>query len=264
MFNNQQYLDNQNYIMQQMNMMNQNNMNNFCPNDMPMNMMNQYNNNFMQNQNNMNMNMMMIQYLYNNMMNNINNMNNNWNMNMNNNMGNPGFNNMYNNNNQNWPGNGNNMNDINNYNSKIFLMKNMYEQLKFEEDPYRIQKGIAFCLDNNKSNGNHVCGGNPLFTTSSNDENFQNNNSKDIINIIFLSMKGNKHNRKYNQNDKIRNVLENFLEGFGLPKNALKEIQFLYNAVNLNNLNENVILKDFNIKDFARINIIDMKNIIGA
>ena len=255
MFNNQQYLDNQNYIMQQMNMMNQNNMNNFCPNDIPMNMMN-YNNNFMQNQNNMNMNMM-FQYLYNMM-------NNNWNTNMNNNMGNPGFNNMYNNNNQNWSGNENNINDLNNYNSEIFLMKNMYEQLKFEEDPYRIQKGIAFCLDNNKSNGNHVCGGNPLFTTSSNDVNFQNNNSKDIINIVFLSMKGNKHNRKYNQNDKIRNVLENFLEGFGLPKNALKEIQFLYNAVNLNNLNENVTLKDFNIKDFARINIIDMKNIIGA
>ena len=259
MFNNPQYLDNQNYNMQQMNMMNimnQNYMNNFCPNDIPMNMMNQYVNNFMQNQNNMNMNMM-FQYLYNMM-------NNNWNTNMNNNMGNPGFNNMYNNNNQNWSGNENNINDLNNYNSEIFLMKNMYEQLKFEEDPYRIQKGIAFCLDNNKSNGNHVCGGNPLFTTSSNDVNFQNNNSKDIINIVFLSMKGNKHNRKYNQNDKIRNVLENFLEGFGLPKNALKEIQFLYNAVNLNNVKEDVTLKQFNIVNSARINIVDMKNIIGA
>ena len=263
----QQCFDNQNYNMP-INMMNQNNMYNFCTNNNQMNMMNQYNNNYMPNQNNMNMMMnnnnnyyISPQYL-NNMMNN---MINNMNINMINNMGNAGFNNMYNNNMQNWTGDENNGNGFNN-NSQMFLMKNIFENLKFEEDPYKIQKGIAICLNNNTSDKNNVLGGNSLFTTSTNDDNFKNNNndSKDIINIIFISMKGHTHNRKYNKNGKIRDILESFLEGFGLPKSALKEIHFLYNAANLNNLKENVTLKQFNIVNFARINIIDMKNIIAA
>ena len=244
----------------------------FCPNDIQMNMMNQYNNNYMPIQNNMNMMMnnnnnynMFLQYL-NNMSNNLNNMNlnNNIYINMNNNMGNAGFNNMYNNM-QNCPKNENNANGFNN-NSQMFLMQNIFDNLKFEEDPYKIQKGIAICLNNNTSGKNNIFGGNELFTTSTNYDNFQNNNNdpKDIINIIFISMKGHSHNRKYNQNEKIRDVLENFLEGFGLPKNALKEIQFLYNAVNLNNVKEDVTLKQFNIVNSARINIVDMKNIIAA
>lgn len=237
-------------------MMNQNNLNNYFQN---MNMMNQYNN-CIPNQNNMNMminNNNMFQY-FNNMMNNLNNMNN-MDMNFYNNMGNPGFNNM-----QDWPGNQNN--GFNN-NSQIFLMQNIFDNLKFQEDPYKIQKAIALCIDNNNHKDKYVSGGNALFTTSTNDKNYDknfNNNSKDTINIVFVSMKGNRHIRKYDQNDKIINVLENFLKEFGLPKNALKEIQFLYNAVNLNNLEENITLKEYGVKNSARINIIDMKNIIAA
>ena len=266
----QQYFYNQNYNMP-INMMNQNNIHNFCSNNNQMNMMNQYNNNFIPNQNNMNMMMnnnnnyaMTLQYLNNMINNNLTNMFNNMNIDMNNNMGNAGFNNMYNNM-QNWAGIENNVNGFNN-NSQMFLMKNIFENLKFEEDPYKIQKGIAICLNNNTSDKNNVLGGNSLFTTSTNDDNFKNNNndSKDIINIIFISMKGHTHNRKYNKNEKIRDIFESFLKEFGLPKNALKEIHFLYNAVNLNNLKENVTLKQFNIVNFARINIIDMKNIIAA
>ena len=262
---NPQYFCNQNCNMP-MNMMNQNNMNNFYPNNIPMNMMNQYNN-CMPNQNNMNM--MMDNNNYNKLFvysNNMMNCLNNYNMYMNNNMGNPGFNNMFNNNMQNLSGNENNK-GFNNNNSQI-LMKNIFDNLKFEEKPYKMQKAIAFCLDNNnnKSNENCVLGGNGLFTTSSNDENIQinDNNSKDIINIVFVTMKGNRHNRKCNQNDTIKNVLENFLEGFGLPKTALKEIIFLNNAINLNNLEDNITLKQFRILNNSKINIVDMKNIIGA
>ena len=274
---NQLYFDNQNFNMP-MNMMNQNNMNYFCQNNMPMNMMNQYNN-YILNQNNMNnMNMMyninnfnMLQNLGNNMnnLNNMNNMNMNMNMNMdinmNNTMGNPRFNNMLNNNVKNFSGNENN--NFNN-NDQIFLMKNIFDNLKFEKDPYIIQKKIAFCMDSNKPNKNYVYGGNALFITSTNDENSNNkvlNDKENLIHIIFITMKGHNHSRKYNKNDKIKDVLGSFIREFGLPLNALKEIHFLYNATNINNLEDNnYTLKQLGIKNFAKINVVDMKNIIGA
>ena len=146
-------------------------------------------------------------------------------------MENPGFNNMDNNNMQNWSANENN----------------------------------AF---NNKSNKNYVSGGNELFTTSSNHDNSNNkdlNDNKNIVHIVFITLKGNNHARKYNQNDRIKDVLESFVKEFGLPISTLKEIHFLYNATSLNtNLEKNPTLKELGIKNMAKINIIDMKNIIGA
>ena len=249
--------------------MNQNNMNNFCPNNIPINGMNQFNNDML-NQNNMNMMNnnnfnMMFQY-FTNMMKNQNIMNNmNMNMNMNN-MGNDGFNNMVNNNMQNWSANENN--GFNNNSSQIVLMKNIFDNLKFEKEPYKIQKDIAQCMDNNRSNKNYVSGGNELFTTSSNDNNSNNkdlNDKKNIIHIIFITLKGHNHSRKYNQNDKIKYVLESFVKEFGLSINTLKEIHFLYNATSLNtNLEKNPTLKELGIKNFSKINVIDMKDIIGA
>ena len=92
----------------------------------------------------------------------------------------------------------------------------------------------------------------------------QNNLSPDKINIHFITMKGNKHIRVFNKNDKIKDALESFLASVGVNKNALTQIKFLYNAINLNNLDKDITLNDFNIKDLSSINVIDRNNIIGA
>ena len=102
------------------------------------------------------------------------------------------------------------------------------------------------------------------FLTSSSNYGQQNDLFSNKINIIFKTMKGNQHIRSFNQNDKIIDVLESFLTSVGVSKNALSKIHFLYNATNINNLNKNMTLNNFNIKNNAVLNVIDINNIIGA
>jgi len=236
-----------------MNMMNQNNMNMMNQNNMNimnrnMNMMNQNNMNMM-NQNNMNMNMMN--------QNNMRNFNNSPpnNMNINNNKYNMGMNNMFN----------MNMPNVEKFDQKNFLMEKLYNQYKFEEDPFLIQKGIALGLNNNQPYKMYIAGGNQSydFLTKSSNDGIQ-NNSYNKINIIFCTMRGSKHSRTYNPNDKIIDALESFLMSVGVSKNALSKICFLYNATNLNNLDKKMTLNDFKIRDNAKINVTDLHNIIGA
>ena len=127
-----------------------------------------------------------------------------------------------------------------------------------------IQSDILKVLNNN--NNPIVSGGNKynsIFTTSSSDNNDNNQNS-DIINIIFRMSQGNQHSRSYNQNETIGNMLKQFVNSFGLSDNTLKEIIFLHNAVNLNNLDPNLKLKEQKIRNNDRINVMDLNDIIGA
>ena len=106
-----------------------------------------------------------------------------------------------------------------------------------------IQSDILKVMNNN--NNPIVSGGNKfnnIFTTSSIDNN-DNNQYSDIINIIFRMSQGNQHTRSYNQNETIPNMLKQFVNSFGLSENTLKEIIFLHNAVNLNNLEPNLTFK---------------------
>ena len=209
-------------------------------------MMNQNNINMM-NQNNMNMNMM-----------NQNNMNRNFNnsppnMNINNNMfNNMGMFNM-------------NMPNTQKFDPKTLLMENLYNQYKFEEDPYLFQKGIALGLNNNQPYKIYVAGGNQSydFLTKSSNDVIQNNNLNKI-NIVFCTSRGTNHQRAYNENDKITDVIDNFLMSVGVSKNAKNKICFLFNAANLNNLDKNKTLKDFKIRNNSKINVTDLNNIIGA
>ena len=278
MFNNNNtwndYMNNMNLMMNNQNNMNimMNQSNNNIINQYNMNMLNQNNiynlnnnnyfnmprqNNNFNNMNNQNNLLYQNYFLLQNMMNMMNKYNMN-NMNNYNSMENCGCNYMPITNMQNSFGNINN--GINN--NYKFLMQNLFDQVKTEDDPYKIQKVMSFCMNNNKPYEKFVSGGKQMFTTSSNDE--SNDNNEDMIQIVFVSMKGNKHIRKYNKNEEINSVLQKFVEGFGLNKNALKKIYFLYNAANLNSLKENTTLKDANLINNSRINVIDINNIIGA
>ena len=77
-------------------------------------------------------------------------------------------------------------------------------------------------------------------------------------------MKGNKHIKFFDKNMKIIDMLESFIQNFGISKNALNRIQFLYNATLLNNLDKNMTLDQFNIRNNSRINVIDQQDVIGA
>ena len=59
-------------------------------------------------------------------------------------------------------------------------------------------------------------------------------------------------------------MLKQFVNSFGLSENTLKEIIFLHNAVNLNNIDQNLTLKEQRIHNNARINVMDLNDIIGA
>ena len=135
-----------------------------------------------------------------------------------------------------------------------------------EPDPYEIQRGIGRGLNNNQPYNNYVSGGNQLpevFITSS--EGIESANpGPNKVNLIFVMMQGNKHTKTFKKNEKIRYVLEQFVESFGLSTNTLKKIYFLFNATNLNNLEKHKTLEDFHIVNNSRINVIDLKNIIGA
>ena len=243
-----------------MNMMNRNNMNNINMNMMNnMNMINQNNMNMMNgnNMNQMNQTMMTL--------NNMNMINqNNMNMMNGNNM------NMMNQNNMNMMNQNNNFNMNNNNLSysdpKILLMERLFEKLKAYEDGFQIQKGIALGLNNNQQYNNYVSGGEPGFSflTTSSVESQSKSENPEVINIIFITLKGNKHIKRYNKKDKIKNVLKSFVQSFGLTENALTKINFLYNATNLNNLRDDMTLEEFNVVNNSRINVIDINDIIGA
>ena len=143
-------------------------------------------------------------------------------------------------------------------------MKNLFDQVRNEDEVYNIQKVMSFCMNSNKPYEKLLSRRKEIFTTSSNDESNYNANDEDMIQIVFVSMKGNRHIRMFNKNEEIKSVLEKFLEGFGLNRNALKKIHFLFNASNLNNLKENTTLKDVNLINHSKVNVIDINNIIGA
>ena len=77
-------------------------------------------------------------------------------------------------------------------------------------------------------------------------------------------MRGNRHNKKYNKHMKIRDMLEDFVLSFGLTKDALRRVQFLYNATNLIKLDKNKTLSQFHMTDHCKVNVIDLYNVIGA
>jgi len=159
------------------------------------------------------------------------------------------------------------MNEINNnnMNMKYFLMENIFKECQNIKDPYEIQKNIVKKMNLEKecpvylnNNAQKIS----FFTSSS----VENNNNKNcnLINIHFVTMKGNSHIKQYNKFMKIRDMLEDFVISFGLSKDALRRIQFLYNATNLYKLEDNLTLDEFNICDHCRINVVDMFDVIGA
>ena len=149
---------------------------------------------------------------------------------------------------------------------KILLMERLFEKLKAYEDGFQIQKGIALGLNNNQQYNNYVSGGEPGFSflTTSSVESQSKSENPEVINIIFITLKGNNHIKRYNKKDKIKNVLKSFVQSFGLTENALTKINFLYNATNLNNLRDDITLEEFNVVNNSRINVIDINDIIGA
>ena len=190
-------------------------------------------------------------------------------MNQNNNMNCP---NQYNNNCMNMNNNNNNMNYMPNINNNMVikypnlsLMENLFKQLKFNDNGFAIQLGIANGLYSMPCN-NYVLAGdqNFNFLTKSSGSNFFEMGDPNYINIVFITMKGNKHIRQYYSYEKIKSVLEKFVISVGLSKDALKKITFLFNATNLNTLSKDITLDEFNIKNNSRVNVIDISNVIGA
>ena len=176
----------------------------------------------------------------------------NMNMNMNNN--NFGMNNMCN--------NGMNMATFNN---NMNLLNILYNKFKNENNGYLMQLGIALGLNNNQPYNNYLKPPKyPFLRSSSKDNNFSNFGEPDIINIVFIAMKSNRHSRSYKKTEKIRDVLNKFLISVGLNENALKEIQFIFNATNLNHVNKDVTLQQCKVKNNSIIHIVDRGNIIGA
>ena len=157
----------------------------------------------------------------------------------------------------------NNNNQINN--NQDNLKRKLFAQISNETDPLKIQMKIALGLNNNKSYENCVEGGNKGFSfmkQSSQDN--QPKQSNDKINIIFKAIKGNIHNRFYDKNETIENMLLKFLESVGLTKYHLNKIYFIFNAVNLSTVNQKKTLREFGIKNNSNIVILDINDIIGA
>ena len=263
-----------NFQMNNMNMFNTNNMplsqrNNFNQNQMINNNrnMNMFNQNFNQiNQNNnMNQNMIMSnRNMNNNMM-----MNNNQNINnLSNIKGNNIINNFPQNNMNNLNINNNNINNNNNNNTNNLqhLKKQLLKNSLSLKDPFKIQMSIALGLNNNKPYEHYVQGGNkvPDFMKQSSNENPNGIILDDKINVVFVVMKGNSHSKIFNKNDTIRDMLIKFIKSFGLQEYHLKFIYFLFNASNLNTINQNQTLKQFGIRNGSKITVLDLQDIIGA
>ena len=195
-------------------------------------------------------------------------MNNNLGMNniMNNNMG--MFNNIQKNNNikmnnkfrNNNIGNNNNINNINNQN---MLMQDLFNQIKSLEDHYEMQKKVANFIKFSKY-VNPKIQPLPFFSQSTAEEKNINSFDNEIINVIFVMLKGNKHSKLYNKNKKIHDMLKDFVTSFGLNEKSLERIQFLYNATLLNKLPKDMTLSKFHINNNSKINVIDMFDVIGA
>ena len=234
-------LNRQNFNNNQMNIVNNNNFgNNFPQNNMNINN-NQFNNN-MNLKNNMNFNV---------------NRSNNNNMNINNNQFSGKLR--------------QNMNQINNNinmnNSKAQsqkLKENLIKNSLKLKDPYQIQLSYALGLNNNKPYEHYVAGGNQPaeFLKHSSSEKITNIDNK--INVVFTGTKGNLHTRFFNKNDKIKDMLSKFMKSVGLMEYHLKNIYFLYNACNLNTINQDQTLDQVGIRNGARVAIIDLQDIIGA
>ena len=251
----------QNLPFQSPNMMSNINLNRQNFNNNQINFVN--NNNFGNNfpQNNMNIN--------NNQFNNSMNLKNNKNFNVN----------QFNNNNMNINNNQfsgklrQNMNQFNN-NININNSKAQSQKLKEKEnliknslklkDPYQIQISYALGLNNNKPYEHYVAGGNQPaeFLKHSSSEKITNIDNK--INVVFTGTKGNLHTRFFNKNDKIKDMLSKFMKSVGLMEYHLKNIYFLYNACNLNTINQDQTLDQVGIRNGARVAIIDLQDIIGA
>ena len=238
------------YLEQQNNTNINNNINTNGGNHQPM-----YNKQYKKNQmvfNNINNNGM------NNSINNMNNLNNiNNNMNINNNQFNGKLR--------------QNMNQINNNinmnNSKAQsqkLKENLIKNSLKLKDPYQIQLSYALGLNNNKPYEHYVAGGNQPaeFLKHSSSEKITNIDNK--INVVFTGTKGNLHTRFFNKNDKIKDMLSKFMKSVGLMEYHLKNIYFLYNACNLNTINQEQTLDQVGIRNGARVAIIDLQDIIGA
>ena len=259
--NNMNFMNNcgQNLPFQSPNMMSNINLNRQNFNNNQMNIVN--NNNFGNNfpQNNMNIN--------NNQFNNSMNLKNNKNFNVN----------QFNNNNMNINNNQfsgklrQNMNQINNNinmnNSKAQsqkLKENLIKNSLKLKDPYQIQLSYALGLNNNKPYEHYVAGGNQPaeFLKHSSSEKITNIDNK--INVVFTGTKGNLHTRFFNKNDKIKDMLSKFMKSVGLMEYHLKNIYFLYNACNLNTINQEQTLDQVGIRNGARVAIIDLQDIIGA
>ena len=249
----------QNLPFQSPNMMSNINLNRQNFNNNQMNIVN--NNNFGNNfpQNNMNIN--------NNQFNNSMNLKNNKNFNVN----------QFNNNNMNINNNQfsgklrQNMNQINNNinmnNPKAQsqkLKENLIKNSLKLKDPYQIQLSYALGLNNNKPYEHYVAGGNQPaeFLKHSSSEKITNIDNK--INVVFTGTKGNLHTRFFNKNDKIKDMLSKFMKSVGLMEYHLKNIYFLYNACNLNTINQDQTLDQVGIRNGARVAIIDLQDIIGA
>jgi hypothetical protein len=240
------------------------NQNQMINNNRNMNMFNQNFNQINQN-NNMNQNMIMSnRNMNNNMM-----MNNNQNINnLSNIKGNNIINNFPQNNMNNLNINNNNINNNNNNNTNNLqhLKKQLLKNSLSLKDPFKIQMSIALGLNNNKPYEHYVQGGNkvPDFMKQSSNENPNGIILDDKINVVFVVMKGNSHSKIFNKNDTIRDMLVKFIKSCGLQEYHLKFIYFLFNAVNLNTINQNKTLKDFGIRNGSKITILDLQDIIGA
>ena len=259
-------------------MTNNQNLNMFTQNVMPMNQRSNINQNVMANSQNrdmFNQNVMPTNQRSNINKNLINNQNMNMNMMTNNNQNfknfennNKGMNirndfpqkNMANNNIK--TNNSNNNNNSNLQHLKKQLLKNSLSL----KDPFKIQMSIALGLNNNKPYEHYVQGGNkvPDFMTQSSNENPNEIEFDDKINIVFVVMKGHNHNRLFNKNDTIGEMLLKAIKSFGLQEYHLNYIYFLFNAVNLKTINQNITLMQFGIKNGSRITVLDLKDIIGA
>ena len=157
------------------------------------------------------------------------------------------------------------INNQNNQNNQNNLKRKLFGEISNETDPIKIQMKIALGLNNNKSYENCVEGGNKGFSfmkQSSHDNRSKQSNDK--INIIFKAIKGNIHNRFYDKNETIENMLLKFLESVGLTKYHLNKIYFIFNAVNLSTVNQKKTLREFGIKNNSNIVILDINDIIGA
>ena len=237
------------------NMNNQfNNMNN-RPNN---NMNNQFNN--MNNRPNNNMNNQ-FNNMNNRSNNNMNNQFNNMNNRLNNNMNNQ-FNNMNNQSNFNM----NKINNNNNSNNSQQLKKQLLQNSLHLKDPYQIQLSIAMGLNNNKEFNHFVSGGRqpPEFMKKSSAENCNGKNIDNKINVVFLVTKGNKHAKLFNKKDTIKDMLFKFITSVGLQEYHLKSIYFLFNAVNLNTINQNLTIDKIGLRNGSVVTVIDLKDIIGA